>query len=143
MKKFTRVAMVAATTAAFTVGTTVPALALKTEDWSRTVKCDGTWREYTKAVRYLTGYSDAQLYVTKAAWTDGTFGNTYSMTFRVSLRNSSGTVVARKTDWVESANRWATFDTSNYLPKTRFTLGAKMTDASGTCHNAWAGTLHY
>lgn len=102
---------------------------------SGTVNCTGSITTYN-TVRYMDGYNNIQMYLTKAAYSNR--GGT-GMTLGAYI------VAANKAhrDWVVSANRWATFSTSAYRPDTRFRVQAAMDSSSGACHNSWAANLHY
>jgi hypothetical protein len=88
----------------------------------------------------MTGYSNVQLYLANTAYSDGWFGfpNT-GMMIGVHI-NKTGTNIDTG---VSGSNRWATMNTSGYLPTTAFVMRASMTPSSGTCHNSWSGTLYY
>lgn len=117
-----------------------PASALASTGVSGTVNCNGSTTVYS-TIRKMTGYSNVQLYVKQAAYSDGHWPNGpyTAMGFLVKITKTGATYSGA----VSGADRWATFATSGYMPGTTFVLGASMTASSGTCHNSWAGTLSY
>lgn len=116
------------------------ASAAQTTKVSGTVNCNGSTTTY-QSVRKMTGYANVELFVTKADYSDGYWPNGpfTSMGFLVKI-TKTGTVI---TSSVPGVNAWAKFDTADYIPGTTFVMGASMRKSSGTCHNDWAGELHY
>lgn len=116
--------------------------ALRVTNVAEEVNCTGAWTHYNQT-RELSGRSDSSLYVAKAAWKDGWFGDDFDMGFKIRTYKKNGAAAGEKEGSVLSAGRTAYFHTRNYLPTTNFKLSAKMSSARGTCHNDWRGTLKY
>jgi hypothetical protein len=114
---------------------TIPAEAAIQTSLSGTVNCTGTWTTYSHT-RYLTGYSETGIYVTKAAHSSRG-GTAMGFGIRITRTGTDLDTVVR------GADSWATMDTRDYLPNTAFTVRARMTPSSGTCYNSWAGTQKY